>query len=281
MIKIPGLKAGHTYKGHKDAINVVSIHPTEPVFASGSGDSTIRIYDYELKDQVVILKGHTHSVNSLAWEKEILASGSSDMSIKLWKSSNKTNEFDFAEFICHKTLIGHEHAVSFVYNIPSTEITVSCSRDKSIKFWDRTTTYCRRTISEYHEEWVRCCDSNEKFFVSSGNDKKVFVFPLDSLLNFDKTTMVDCQNCFEVHDNYVEAIKIYKHKNLGNVQNVCVTASRDKTIGVWDFVHGTNLFNLTGHENWVKDICIFEKFDFLISVGEDKTIRIWDLNKKK
>ena len=192
MIKIPGLKAGHTYKGHKDAINVVSIHPTEPVFASGSGDSTIRIYDYELKDQVVILKGHTHSVNSLAWEKEILASGSSDMSIKLWKSSNKTNEFDFAEFICHKTLIGHEHAVSFVYNIPSTEITVSCSRDKSIKFWDRTTTYCRRTISEYHEEWVRCCDSNEKFFVSSGNDKKVFVFPLDSLLNFDKTTMVDC-----------------------------------------------------------------------------------------
>ena len=50
MIKIPGLKVGHTYKGHKDAINVVSIHPTEPVFASGSGDSTIRIYDYELKD---------------------------------------------------------------------------------------------------------------------------------------------------------------------------------------------------------------------------------------
>lgn len=46
-------------------------------------------------------------------------------------------------------------------------------------------------------------------------------------------------------------------------------------------MHGTNLFNLTGHENWVKDICIFEKFDFLISVGEDKTIRIWDLNKKK
>ena len=31
----------------------MSIHPTEPVFASGSGDSTIRIYDYELNDQMI------------------------------------------------------------------------------------------------------------------------------------------------------------------------------------------------------------------------------------
>lgn len=50
---------------------------------------------------------------------------------------------------------------------------------------------------------------------------------------------------------------------------------------MWDFLKGNNLFTLLGHENWVKGISIFEKFDFLISVGEDKTIRIWDLHKKK
>lgn len=44
------IQLNNTYKGHKDIINSVSLHPTEPVFASGSGDSTIRIYDYELKD---------------------------------------------------------------------------------------------------------------------------------------------------------------------------------------------------------------------------------------
>lgn len=49
-MKNPIVKLNHTYKGHKDIINSVSLHPTEPVFASGSGDSTIRIYDYELKD---------------------------------------------------------------------------------------------------------------------------------------------------------------------------------------------------------------------------------------
>lgn len=49
-LKNPIVKLSDSYKGHKDIINGVSIHPTEPVFASGSGDSTIRIYDYELKD---------------------------------------------------------------------------------------------------------------------------------------------------------------------------------------------------------------------------------------
>lgn len=128
-------------------VNSVSLHRTEPVFASGSGDSTIRIYDYEFKEQVKILKGHTHSVNTVAWATNVLVSGSSDMTIKLWKSDNKTNPNDFAQFLCFKTLVGHEHAISMVYNIPETNISVSCSRDKTLKMWDRSTGYCRRTIN--------------------------------------------------------------------------------------------------------------------------------------
>lgn len=101
------------------------------------------------------------------------------MAIKIWKSANKTNEHDFAEFFCYKTLIGHEHAISFVYNIKDTIITVSCSRDTTIRFWDRETSYCRKTINQFHSEWVRCCDSNNEYFLSSGNDKKVFVFSMN------------------------------------------------------------------------------------------------------
>lgn len=180
------------------------------MFASCSGDSTIRIYDYEFKEQVKILKGHTHSVNTISWAGSVLVSGSSDMTIKLWKSDNKTNESDFGQFLCFKTLVGHEHSVSKVYNIKNTDITVSCSRDKTLKFWDRTTGYCRRTINEYHEEWVRCCDANSDHFLSSGNDKKVFVFLLDKILNFEShNNSVDCVNAFEVHDNYVESLKVF------------------------------------------------------------------------
>lgn len=106
------LKFVKEFRNHKDAITCVAIHPKEPFFASGSADSNIRIYDYELFEHVMLLKGHTHSVNNISWTNGDLLSCSSDMSIKLWKSANKTNPYDFKEFYCAKTFLGHEHTVS-------------------------------------------------------------------------------------------------------------------------------------------------------------------------
>lgn len=68
------------------------------------------------------------------------------MTIKIWKSANKTNEFDFGEYFCLKTLIGHEHSISYLLNIKDTPFIVSCSRDKSIRIWDRETGYLRKTL---------------------------------------------------------------------------------------------------------------------------------------
>lgn len=278
----PGLKLTKTYKGAKDSINSVSLHITEPVFAIGSDDSTIRIYDYELQDQITVLKGHTHSVNSVSWTMHTLVSGSTDMSIKLWKSANKTNPFDFADYYCVKTLIGHEHSISTIYNIPDTDFVVSCSRDKTIKIWDRTSGYCRKTVSNIHSEWIRCCDANKKHLLSSGNDMKVFVFEIDSLLNFDsKGTDVKVLNVFDAHENFVESIKVYKEGEVYGKKHIAVTASRDKTIDVWDYMTGELIIEFKGHENWVRDLGIIEDSNLVVSVGEDKTIRIWDLAKKK
>jgi len=278
----PGLKLTKAYKGPKDSINSVSLHETEPVFAAGSDDSTIRIYDYELQEQLVVLKGHTHAVNSVSWTRHNLVSGSSDMSIKLWKSANKTNAFDFADFYCIKTLIGHEHSISTVLNIPGTDIVVSCSRDKTLKVWDRASGYCRKTVANVHSEWVRCCDANDKHFLSSGNDMKIFVFDLASLMNFDaKASEAKLLNAFDAHENFVEALKVLKTGEVYGRKNIAITASRDKTIDVWDYMTGELIVEFKGHENWVRDIAIIEDSNLVLSVGEDKTIRVWDLVKKK
>lgn len=277
----PVIKLHKAYKGHKDSINSVAIHPTEPVFATGSDDSTIRLFDYELQDQIKILKGHSHSVNCVSWTKATLVSGSSDMSIKLWKSANKTNDVDFPEFYCVKTLIGHEHSISFVFNVVETDILVSCSRDKTLKLWDKTSGYCRKTIDDVHSEWVRCCDANERHLVSTGNDMKVYVFELDKLLMFDKKTDSFPINVFDAHENFIEDIRIYQNNAKLADKNLCVTASRDKTVGVWNYLNGEQLMEFRGHENWVKGIDIIEESDLVVSVGEDKTIRIWDIARKK
>lgn len=284
-LTLPVLKLSKAYKGHKDVVNCVAVHEAEPVFASGSSDSTVRVYDYELQTQVTLLKGHTHSVNCLAWTKEELVSGSSDMSLKIWKSANKSNAFDFREFYCFKTLVGHEHSVSSLINLPETDLTVSVSRDHTIRVWDRSSGYCRKTIEDIHDDWIRSCDANAKHLLTTGNDKRVFVFDLEQVMTFDsKLVKHGAQkflNCFDVHDNYVEAIRVYKQGKLGGDETIAVTASRDKTIGVWNYMNGALIVQLTGHENWVKDIQLVGENNLLVSAGEDKTLRVWDLNKKK
>lgn len=280
----PVVKMTKLYKGHKDAVNCVAIHAVEPFFASGSADSTIRLVDYELQNNIAILKGHTHSVNCLSWTKEELVSGSSDMSIKIWKSGNKSNAFDLNEFYCARTLLGHEHVVSGLVSLDETELTVSVSRDKTIRIWDRASGFCRKTISDTHDEWIRCCDANKKYLVTSGNDKRLFVFELSHLLLFEKSASnasAQYLNAFMVHDNFVDSVRVYKEGKLGDEESVAVTASRDKTIGVWSLVNGACLVRLTGHENWVRDIGLLERYNLLLSVGDDKSLRIWDLKKRK
>lgn len=284
QIKNPVLKFTKIYKGHKEAVNGVAIHPSEPVFASGSSDSTIRIFDYELQNQVAMLRSHTHSVNCLTWDKESLFSGSSDMTIKIWASSNKSNANDFPEFMCVKTLIGHDHSISSIFNLPDMELLISCSRDKTIKVWEKSSGFGKRTLAGAHDDWIRSIDANEKHLLSSGNDRKLIVFDLAKVImpeSRENNTVSAMVNVFEVHENYVECVKVLKKGKFFDEEHVAFTASRDKNIGVWNYLKGTCLIIFKGHENWVKDLALVEDHGFLLSVGEDKAIRIWDLKKRK
>lgn len=57
-----------------------------------------------------------------------LVSCSADLTIKVWDLQN--------DYKCVKTLYGHDHSVSSVAFLPSGDIIISASRDKTIKFWE-------------------------------------------------------------------------------------------------------------------------------------------------
>jgi platelet-activating factor acetylhydrolase IB subunit alpha len=57
-----------------------------------------------------------------------LVSCSADLTIKVWDTNN--------DYKCIRTLYGHDHSVSSVAVIPTTDIIVSASRDKTIKLWE-------------------------------------------------------------------------------------------------------------------------------------------------
>lgn len=123
---------------------------------SSSEDATIKVWDFESGEYERTLKGHTDSIQDIAFDAsgKLLVSCSADMSIKLW---------DFQQnYDCIRTMLGHDHNVSSVTFMPAGDFVISSSRDRTIKMWEVATGYCVKTYTG-HNDWVNFLIKNTFF----------------------------------------------------------------------------------------------------------------------
>lgn len=301
---IPRPPAKFTLTGHRSPITRVVFHPHYNVFVSASEDATIKVWDFESGEFERTLKAHTDSVQDLSFDPtgNLLASCSADMQVKLW---------DFTIYQCIKTLSGHDHNVSSVAFLPSGDFLVSASRDKTIKMWEVSTGYCVKTFIG-HTEWIRSVRPNAdgRLLASCSNDHTIRIWSVDSR---------ECQNVLRGHDHVVECIvwvtnpetvaaitnssssnstQISINSPSTDSQNgiaadstslvsmnhsltLLASGSRDRSIRVWNASTGICLFELFGHENWVRQLVFHPQGRLLLSVSDDRTLRVWDLKNRR
>jgi WD40 repeat protein len=118
------------------------------VLASGSDDSTVRLWDLTSHACVATLSGHTSFVTSVAFSPDgrLLASGSGDHTIRLWDVSTHT---------CAAVLSGHAGWVRDVAFSPDGRTLVSGSSDNTIQLWDVASRSCTTTLFG-HASAVSC-----------------------------------------------------------------------------------------------------------------------------
>ncbi|KZZ95845.1 sulfur controller-2 [Moelleriella libera RCEF 2490] len=156
-----------TFKGHENGITCLQFDHN--ILATGSYDTTIKIWNVETGEVLRTLRGHTGTVRTLQFDDSKLISGSFDKTIKIWNW--QTGE-------CLNTLQCHTEGVLSVHYDGCT--LASGSIDKTVKIFGFKN---KQTFSlRGHTDWVNHVriDSPSRTVFSASDDMTVKLWDLDS-----------------------------------------------------------------------------------------------------
>jgi WD40 repeat protein len=115
----------------------VAWSPDGTTLATGSDDSTVRLWDTRTGHITTFLSGHRGGVNSVAWSPDgaTLASGGGDSTVVLWNARTRRTT---------ATLTRHHSPVNSVAWSPDGTTLAIGSEDGTVRLWD---THTRRTAA--------------------------------------------------------------------------------------------------------------------------------------
>ncbi len=245
-------------KGHSSSINSVAFSPDGELLASGSADSTVKIWDVERQELLRTLSSRGGGISSVAWspDNRHLAVGAYDNIITIWDVSTGT---------LHHRLKGHDDWIySVAWNRDGDRL-ASGSGDGTIRIWKTSTGQLLNTLKG-HEDWIYAVAWNpENTMLASGSaDQTVRLWDGDS---------GELLHTFTDHENWVFTVAWSPDGKM------LASGSYDQTIKLWDVSRRELRHTLQGHEDWVSAIAWGPDGKRLVSGSEDTTLRIWNVEQ--
>ncbi|ETO35435.1 WD-40 repeat protein [Reticulomyxa filosa] len=250
-------KSLRTFNGHNSWIWCVDISPLQSnnnhgdksnsigviggngyTICSGSEDKTIRLWDIETANQLIVIKGHEDTVKSVKYGSNELGisggantilSGSEDYSVRLWDTRSGQQIQVFSE---HKdTVYAVEYSPFIVNNNEigiNSNVICSVSADNTIRFWD-----IRSNKDDLH--------------VIHGNEKEDFGIFCLKFLQLKKNRKSNCNWSYDINLCYGSQ-KGHIHI-LGYKMNKKTRTSKQSFSNFEGFAHFTFLISMPTTQN--------------------------------
>lgn len=194
----------------------------------------------------------------------MLASGSYDEALFLW---------DVRTSRLMRSHPAHSDPIGGVDFVRDGTLIVSCAGDGLIRVWDTATGQCLRTL--VHEDNAPV--TGVRF---SPNGKYVLAWTLDSSVRLWNYIEGRCVKTYQGHQNEKYSIGgafgVYDNKEKTEHRPFAVTGSEDGSIFCWDVQSKEILQCIEAHEGVVMGVDTWPEGDLMVSVGVDKTVRIWE-----
>lgn len=271
------------------------------ILASGSKDSTIRLWNLEKKQVEYSFNGHGKEIVTIAFSPDgtYLASASNDNIIKLWNINTKTEVDSLSCDYCIKSMIfsldgkyliigsadktikvfnirenneeflleGHTGEVLSIAVSPNQKYVATGSEDHTIKIWNFIERRKDYTLSGHIKEVLAVLfSSNGKLLISGSGDKTIKIW-----------SILEEEECYTLIGHTGRVLNIIFLFD----ENYIASCSDDKTIKIWNLTEKREEYSLISHTDIVRSIVFIKDRNYIISGSDDKTIKIWNLSEKK
>jgi WD40 repeat protein len=254
-------------KSLQNVLNQMLLKPTSQRYRSASevwqnlGENRSAEPDLPWKLAHTLL-GHNGGITAIALHPagNILASGSTDRTIKLWElESGKLLHTFVGRSLFSK--VGHGDRISTLTFSPDGTVLLSGSDDGTIKQWDMNSRKLINTLPESGWGISALTTSQDGWtLVSGGGDGVIHLWDLERQA---------LEASLSQHQDWVSGLI------LSADGNTLISSSYDKKICLWDLKSDRLLHTLVGHTERVNAIAVTSDWQTLLSA--DQGIRIWDL----
>lgn len=296
----PVTRCTSSMPGHAEAVISVRFSPNGRHLASGSGDTTVRLWDISTQTPHFTCTGHRHWVLCIAWapDSSRLASACKNGHIMIWDAETGKQ--------VGRTLSGHKQWVTSLswepyHRNPACRLLASSSKDGDIRIWDTTLGNTVRILTG-HTKSVSCVIwGGAGLIYSASQDRTVKVWraedgvlcrTLDGHAHWVNTLALNCDYTLRIGPcNPVtnpegtgsdkaalqqEAEKCYQNV-VREAGERLVSGSDDFTLFLWHPEKEKKpVARMTGHQQLINCVQFSPDARYVASASFDKSIKLWD-----
>jgi WD40 repeat protein len=303
-----GLRLLHTRQKHDGEVRTISFSSDGGLFASGSSDRAINVWDATTARLLRTLTGHSDAVNSVAWlpDRHLLASGGNDGTVRLWNGESgriiHTMEPGFFEHLMEVSGV-----IRAIAPTGDGNVIASTSGRGVVRLWDTDSGRLSGVLRGHNQHMTSvACSADNRLIVScdSGEGRdRICIWDRQQqklLLDFAMrgagiASLVFSPDATVLASGGADStVRMWNASNAQGLRILTATApinsvafSPDGTLiaagaangslRIWDAQDRGLLHAFKVHEGSVKSVAFRPNSHEIATAGADGTVRIWQL----